>query len=58
MHDTYENDCTLQAKLRKAPRLNLKVLHPGNSKQSVPLALAFIYETNTADFHFIFIMIH
>ena len=46
--DTYEKDCTLQANLRKATRLNLKVLHPGNNKQSVPLALAIIHETTTA----------
>ena len=45
---TCEKDCTLQANLRKAPRLNLKVLHPGNNKQSVPLALAIIHETTTA----------
>ena len=48
MHDTYEKDCTLQANLRKTPRLNLKVLHPGNNKQSLPLALAIIHETTTA----------
>ena len=47
-HDTYEKDSILQANLRKAPRLNLKVLHPGNNKQSVPLALAIIHETTTA----------
>ena len=43
--DTYEMVCTLQANLCKAPRLNLKVLHPGNNKQSFPLALAIIHET-------------
>ena len=48
LHDTHEKDCTLQANLRKAPRLNLKVLHPGNNKQRVPLALAIIHETTTA----------
>ena len=48
LHDTYEKDCTLQANLCKAPRLNLKVLHPGNNKQRVPLALAIIHETTTA----------
>ena len=48
LHDTYEKGCTLQANLRKAPRLNLKVLHPGNNKQSLPLALAIIHETTTA----------
>ena len=48
MHDTYEKDCTLQANLRKVPRLNLKVLHPSNHKQNVPLALAIIHEKTTA----------
>ena len=48
LHDTYEKGCTLQANLRKTPRLNLKVLHPGNNKQSLPLALAIIHETTTA----------
>ena len=48
LHDTYEKDCLLQANLRKSSRLNLKVLHPGNSKKSVPLALASIYEMTTA----------
>ena len=48
LHDTYKKDCTLQGHLRKAPRLNIKVLHPGNNKQSVPLALASIHETTTA----------
>ena len=48
LHDTYEKECTLQANLHKTPRLNLKVLHPSNNRQSVPLALAIIYETATA----------
>ena len=48
LHDTYEKDCTLQENFRKAPRLNLKVLHPGYNKQSLPLALAIIHETTTA----------
>ena len=48
LHDTYEKVCTLQANLRKAPRINFKVLHPGNHKQSIPLALAIIHETATA----------
>ena len=48
MQDIYKMDCKLQANLRKAPRLNLKILHPGNNKQSVPLVLATIHETTTA----------
>ena len=48
LHDTYEKGFPLQANLRKALRSNLKVLHPGNNKQSLPLALAIIHETTTA----------
>ena len=48
LHDTYEKDCTLQANLRKALRLDLKVLLSGNNKQNVPLALATIHEMTTA----------
>ena len=44
----HEKDSTLQANLRKAPILDLKILHAGNNKQSVPLALATIHETTTA----------
>ena len=47
LHDTYEKDCTLQTNLRKAPRLNLKVLHPGNNKPSVPSVSAILHEMNT-----------
>ena len=32
LHDTYEKNCTSQANLRKAPRLNLKALHLDNNK--------------------------
>ena len=46
MHDIYKKDCTLKANLCK--RLNLEVLHPGNNKQSIPLALTIIHETKTA----------
>ena len=48
LQDTYEKDCTLQANLCKAQRLNLKVLPPSNNKQSVPPVLAIIHETTTA----------
>ena len=39
-HDVYEKDLTLDAnlRLRKAPRITAKVLHPGNCKQSVPVS--------------------
>ena len=38
--DVFERDAQLDDKLKKAPKLTLKVLHPGSSKQNVPLALA------------------
>ena len=44
-HDVFEKDANLDANLRKAPKLSMKVLHPGNYKQSVPLALAIFDET-------------
>ena len=40
LHDVYDEDKKLQANLRKAYKLTYKVLHPGDNKQSVPLALA------------------
>ena len=38
----YEKDEKLPSNLRKAPKTSAKVIHPGNNKQSVPLALAYI----------------
>ena len=38
--DVFERDAQLDGKLKKAPKLTLKVLHPGSSKQNVPLELA------------------
>ena len=40
----------LQSNLKKAHKLSYQVLHPGNKKQSVPLALAIFHETTTAAF--------
>ena len=47
-HDVYEKDEKLQSNLRKAPKIFAKVIHPGNNKQSVPLALAIFHETTSA----------
>ena len=47
-HDVYEKDEKLQSNLRKAPKISAKVIHPGNNKQSVPLALAIFHETKSA----------
>ena len=44
----HEHDLKECGKLRKAPKINFPVLHPGNNKPSVPLALAIFYPTTTA----------
>ena len=46
-HKLYEKDLQLDANLRAAPELSAKVLHPGNCKQSVPVALA-IFNRSTS----------
>ena len=49
LHDVHDKDNTLESHLRKAPKLSYKVLHPGNCKQSVPVALSvFDATTSTA----------
>ena len=47
-YDVYKKDSELQANLRKAPKLTYGAIHPGNNKQSVPLALAIFGESTTA----------
>ena len=46
LHDVYDRDQQLAAYLRKA-RLSYRSLHPGDNKQSVPLALT-IFDRSTA----------
>ena len=48
LHRIYDFDSQLKGNLRKAPKLTYKVLHPGNKKQSVPLALALFDDTTIA----------
>jgi len=48
LHEVFEKDQLLQANLRKAHKLTYKALHPGNNKQSVPLALAIFDSTTSA----------
>ena len=48
LHDVFERDGQLDGILKKAPKLSLKVLHPGSNKQNVPLALAIFDETASA----------
>ena len=47
-HDVHDKDNTLESHLRKAPKLSYKVLHPGNCKQSVPVALSVFDATTSA----------
>ena len=45
LYDIYHKGKEVKSNLRKAPKLSYLALHPGNSKQNVPLALAVIHET-------------
>ena len=47
LHDVYDRDQLLDGYLRKAPKLSYKSLHPGDNKQSVPLALN-VFDRTTA----------
>ena len=44
----HERDENLPAHLRKAPKITYQMTHPGNNKQSVPLALEISQESTTA----------
>ena len=46
LHKVYEQDSLIQANMRAAPALTSKVLHPGNCKQRVPVALAIFEQEN------------
>ena len=48
LHKVYEKDEKLSGNLRKAHKLTFQTLHPGNNKQSVPLALNVFHETTSA----------
>ena len=48
LHDVYDRDQLLQSNLKKGFKLSYKSLHPGNNKQSVPLALAIFDPTTSA----------
>ena len=47
-HQLYEHDEMLQAYLKKAHKISQGVLHPGDKKQNVSLALAIFHETTSA----------
>ena len=49
LHKVHELDRKMMdCNLRKAPKLDYKVLHPGNNKQNVNLALAIFHDTTIA----------
>lgn len=48
LYQIYDDDKKLTANLRKAPKLTYKVLHPGNNKQNVELALSIFHESTIA----------
>ena len=48
LHDIHDEDRRVQANLRAAPKLTAQVLHPGNCKQNVSVALAIFEETTIA----------
>ena len=48
LHKVYNKDNALNAKLRKAPKLTFKALHPSDNKQNVNLAVAIFHETTIA----------
>ena len=45
-HRVHEEDLAIECHVRKAPKIPYQALHPGNNKQSVPLALS-IFEPST-----------
>ena len=46
LHNAHEKDAECQAKLRAGPKLSKTILHPGNCKQSVSVALT-IFDPST-----------
>ena len=51
----FEKYSLLEANLRKAPKITHKVLHPGNCKQNVPVALPIFHEYTSATLIVIFL---
>ena len=48
LHKFYEQNSLIQANMRGATALTLKVLHPSNCKQSEPVALSIFQQTTCA----------
>ena len=45
-HRVHEKDLAIECHVKKASKISYQVFHPGNNKQSVPLALA-IFDLST-----------
>ena len=50
-HSVHEKDLALECHVRKAPKILYQALHPGNNKQSVPLALSIFDLTTITAIH-------
>ena len=48
LHEVYDKDEKLPAKMQKASKLLYKAIHPGDNKQIVPLPLAFFDQSTSA----------
>ena len=48
LYKAYNKDNALNAKLRKAPNITFKAIHPSENKQNVNLAVAIFHETTIA----------
>ena len=46
-HDVFEKDSLLKPNLRKATKTTLKVPHPGNCKQNVPVVTTIFHESKS-----------
>ena len=54
MHKVHEKDQQLEANLKVSPKLTSKVLHPGNCKQNVSVALSIFDKTTSAGIKYFF----
>ena len=48
VHNIFENDCLVEANLRKAPKITHKVLRPDNCNQSVLVTLTIFHKSTSA----------
>jgi len=54
LHQVFEQDKKMQANLKTATKISAKVLHPGNCKQSVSVALAIFDQSTSASIKYYF----